>query len=74
MLHNIAVRGYNDLLNEIKKLHLNISETVRRSLFDEVTRRKNDLIQDDLLELEKLLSKENPDDYIRLVRQTRDEW
>ncbi len=73
MSHNIAVRIDDDLLNEIKKLHVNISETVRRALVDEVIQRKNELIQEDLLELEKLLSKENPEDYIRLVRQSRDE-
>ncbi|MHB1811950.1 MAG: type II toxin-antitoxin system CcdA family antitoxin [Thermoplasmataceae archaeon] len=73
MSHNIAVRIDDDLLNEIKKLHVNISETVRRALVDEVNQRKNELIQDDLLALEKLLSKENPEDYIRLVRQSRDE-
>ena len=73
MSHNIAVRIDDDLLNEIKKLHVNISETVRRALVDEVNQRKNELIQDDLLALEKLLAKENPEDYIRLVRQSRDE-
>ena len=73
MSHNIAVRIDDDLLNEIKKLHVNISETVRRALVDEVNQRKNELIQDHLLALEKLLAKENPEDYIRLVRQSRDE-
>ena len=73
MSHNIAVRIDDDLLDEIKKLHVNISETVRRALVDEVNQRKNELIQEDLLELEKLLSKENPEDYIRLVRKSRDE-
>ena len=49
MSHNIAVRIDDDLLNEIKKLHVNISETVRRALVDEVIQRKNELIQEDLL-------------------------
>ncbi|MCL6090732.1 MAG: type II toxin-antitoxin system CcdA family antitoxin [Candidatus Thermoplasmatota archaeon] len=73
MSRNIAVRIDDSLFDEIKKLHVNISDTVRQALTDEVTHKKNELIQDDLLALEKLLSKENPEVYVKLVRQSRDE-
>lgn len=73
MSHNIAVRIDDDLLSEIKRLHVNIADTVRRALAEVVNQRKNELIQEDLLALEKLLTKENSEDYVRLVRQSRDE-
>ena len=73
MTHNIGVRIDDKLLNDVKELHVNISETVREALIKEVARKKTQALRESLQKLEKMLADENPQDYIRLIRESRDQ-
>ncbi len=73
MTHNIGVRIDDKLLNDVKELGVNISETVREALIKEVARRKNQALRESLHKLEEMLADENPQDYIRLIRESRDQ-
>lgn len=73
MTHNIGVRIDDKLLNDVKELGVNISETVREALIKEVARRKTQALRESLHKLEEMLADENPQDYIRLIRESRDQ-
>jgi post-segregation antitoxin (ccd killing protein) len=73
MTHNIGVRIDDKLLDKIKKLKVNISETVREALINEVAKRETYALKESLDKLQKMLANEDPDDYVRLVRESRDQ-
>ncbi len=73
MSHLIGVRIDDELLEKLKNLKVNISKTVREALIDEVAKREGYALNESLNKLQKMLAKEDPDDYVRLLRESRDE-
>jgi post-segregation antitoxin (ccd killing protein) len=73
MSHNVSIRLDDEILKELKELNLNVSETVRRALREEIKRRRKEELKKNMDLARKLLSSEDVEFYVKAVRETRDE-
>jgi post-segregation antitoxin (ccd killing protein) len=73
MSHNISIRLDDKILKEIKELNLNLSETVRKALMDEIRKKRKEELKKNLDKARDLLESEEIDFFTRAVRETRDE-
>ena len=73
MSHNVSIRLDDEILKELKELNLNVSETVRRALREEIKRLRKEELKKNMDLARKLLSSEDVEFYVKAVRETRDE-
>jgi antitoxin CcdA len=68
----LKLRG--KLLDEARRLNINISELINNILENEVRRRRLMLIEERLKEKKEILDKINIEDIVRLVREDREAY
>ena len=73
MSRNVSIRLDDAILKELKELNLNLSDTVRRGLLEEIRKKRRDELKKNLDMARELLKSEDIDFYTRAVRETRDE-
>ena len=73
MSRNVSIRLDDEILKELKELNLNLSETVRKALHEEIRKRRREELKKSLAMARELLKSEDIDFYTRAVRETRDE-
>lgn len=73
MSHNVSIRLDDEILKELKELNLNLSETVRKALLEEIRKKRREDLKKNLETARELLKSEDIDFYTRAVRETRDE-
>lgn len=73
MSHNVNIRIDDEILKELKELDLNLSETVRKALLEEIRKKRGEGLRKNLDLAKELLNSEDVDFYTRAVRETRDE-
>jgi post-segregation antitoxin (ccd killing protein) len=73
MSHNVSVRLDDEILKEIKDLNLNVSETIRAALTEEIKKRRKEKLKKNLVLVNKFLESEDINFYIKAVRESRDE-
>ncbi|MHB8361796.1 MAG: type II toxin-antitoxin system CcdA family antitoxin [Thermoplasmataceae archaeon] len=73
MSHNVSVRLDDKILKEIKDLNLNVSETIRVALTEEIKKRRKEKLKKNLVLVNKFLETEDINFYIKAVRESRDE-
>ena len=73
MSHNVSIRLDDEILKQLKELNLNLSETVRRALLEEIRKRRREELKKNLAIARELMESEDIDFYTRAVRETRDE-
>ncbi|MHB1492961.1 MAG: type II toxin-antitoxin system CcdA family antitoxin [Thermoplasmataceae archaeon] len=73
MSHNVSVRLDDEILKEIKDLNLNVSETIRVALTEEIKKRRKEKLKKNLILVNKFLESEDINFYIKAVRESRDE-
>jgi hypothetical protein len=66
----LKLRG--KLLNEARRLNINISELIKSMLENEVCKRRLILIEERLKEKKEILDKINIKDIVRLIRENRE--
>ncbi|MFI5421797.1 MAG: type II toxin-antitoxin system CcdA family antitoxin [Nitrososphaerales archaeon] len=69
----ITVRVDGETKRKIKKHGINVSETVRRALQREISKREEESLQRALDEAGQILRKIPEKDIVRLIRESRDE-
>ena len=73
MSRNVSIRLDDEILKELKELNLNLSETVRRELLEEIRKRRREELKKSLAIAREIMKSEDIDFYTRAVRETRDE-
>ena len=73
MSRNVSIRLDDKILKELKELNLNLSETVRRALLEEIRKRRREELKKSLAIAREIMKSEDIDFYTRAVRETRDE-
>ena len=73
MSRNVSIRLDDAILKDLKELNLNLSDTVRRALLEEIRKKRRDELKKNLDMARELLKSEDIDFYTRAVRETRDE-
>ena len=73
MSRNVSIRLDDEILKELKELNLNLSETVRKALHEEIRKRRREELKKSLAMARELMKSEDIDFYTRAVRETRDE-
>ncbi len=73
MTELVSVRVDKETKELISKLGINVSETVRKALQDEIKRRREEELSQGLKKAKLILSKVSDRDIIRAVRETRDQ-
>ena len=73
MSHNVSIRLDDEILKQLKELNLNLSETVRRALLEEIRKRRREELKKNLAIARELMESEDIDFYTMAVRKTRDE-
>ena len=73
MSRNVSIRLDDAILKDLKELNLNLSDTVRRGLLEEIRKKRRDELKKNLDMARELLKSEDIDFYTRAVRETRDE-
>jgi post-segregation antitoxin (ccd killing protein) len=68
----VSVKIKRKLLNEARRLNINISELINNILENEARRRRLMLVEDRLKEKKEILDKINIEDIVRLVREDRE--
>jgi post-segregation antitoxin (ccd killing protein) len=68
----VSVKIKRKLLDEARRLNINISELINNILENEVRRRRLMLIEERLKEKKEILDKINIEDIVRLVREDRE--
>ena len=69
----VSAKVRRELLEEAKRLNVNVSELIRRALEDEVRRRKLMLLEERLKRKRRVLAKIDVDEVVRLIRGDREE-
>ncbi len=69
----ITVRVDTETKKKLKKHRINVSETVRRALQNEISKREEEDLQRALDEAGRILRKIPEKDIVRAVRESRDE-
>ena len=73
LTETISVRIDEILASEIKKLGVNITQTVRSALEEEVKRRKHAELKQNLTRLRELFAGDDFDTYLRALNESRGE-
>jgi post-segregation antitoxin (ccd killing protein) len=68
----VSAKIKRELLDEARRLNINISELIKNILENEVRRRRLMLIEERLKEKKEILDKINIEDIVRLVREDRE--
>ena len=68
----VSAKIKRELLDEARRLNINISELIKSTLENEVCKRRLILIEERLKEKKKILDKINIKDIVRLVREDRE--
>ena len=69
----VSAKVRRELLEEAKRLNVNVSELIRRALEDEVRRRRLMLLEERLKRKRRVLAKIDVDEVVRLIRGDREE-
>jgi post-segregation antitoxin (ccd killing protein) len=67
----VSAKIKRELLDEARRLNINISELIKSMLENEVCKRRLILIEERLKEKKEILDKINIEDIVRLVRENR---
>jgi antitoxin CcdA len=73
MTELVSVRVDKETKELINKLGINVSETVRKALQEEIRRRREEELTEGLKKAKLILSKVSDQDIVRAVRETRDQ-
>ena len=73
MSRNVSIRLDDEILKELKELNLNLSETVRKALHEEISKRRREELKKSLAMARELVKSEDIDFYTRAAWETRDE-
>jgi post-segregation antitoxin (ccd killing protein) len=73
MSRNVRIRLDDEILRDLKDLNLNLSETVRKALIEEIRKKRREELKKNLDAAREILKSEDVDIYTRAVRETRDE-
>ncbi|MCE4621196.1 MAG: type II toxin-antitoxin system CcdA family antitoxin [Desulfurococcales archaeon] len=68
----VSAKVRRELLEEARRLNINISELIRRALEEEVRRRRLLRLEERLREKQGILAKIDVDELVRLIREDRD--
>lgn len=68
----VSAKVRRELLEEAKRLNINVSELIRRALEDEVRRRKLAVLEERLRKKHNILAKIDIDEVARLIREDRE--
>ncbi len=68
----VSAKVRRELLEEARKLNINISEVIRRALEEEVRRRRLAMLEERLRRKSDILSKIDIDEVVRLIREDRE--
>jgi post-segregation antitoxin (ccd killing protein) len=68
----VSVRMRRELLEEARRLNINISELIRSTLENEVRRHRLILLEERLKGEKEILDKINIEDIVRLIREDRE--
>jgi len=68
----VSAKIKRELLDEARRLNINISELIKSTLENEVCKRRLILIEERLKEKKKILDKINIKDIVRLIREDRE--
>ena len=69
----ISAKISEDLKRKIDELGISPSEVIRRALEEEVRRRTRELLKERLKEVSSILSKVEREEWIKAIRETREE-
>jgi antitoxin CcdA len=70
----VSVKIKRKLLDEARRLNINISELIKSMLENEVCKRRLILIEERLKEKKKILDKINIKDIVRLIRENKEAY
>jgi post-segregation antitoxin (ccd killing protein) len=70
----VSAKIKRELLDEARRLNINISELIKSTLENEVRRRRLMLIEERLKEKKEILDKINIEDIVRLIREDREAY
>jgi post-segregation antitoxin (ccd killing protein) len=73
MPHKVSIRLDVEILKEIKELDLNLSETFRKALLDEIMKKRKEELKKNMDKARDLLGSEDIDFFTRALGATRDE-
>ncbi|TDA37606.1 MAG: hypothetical protein DSO09_06685 [Candidatus Methanomethylicota archaeon] len=68
----VSAKVRRELLDEARKLNINVSELIRSTLENEVRRRKLLLLEEKLKNQKSILDKINIDDIVKIIREDRE--
>jgi post-segregation antitoxin (ccd killing protein) len=68
----VSAKVRKELLDEARKLNINVSELIRSTLENEVRRRKLLLLEEKLKNQKSILDKINIDDIVKIIREDRE--
>ena len=68
----VSARVRREVLEEARRLGINVSELIRRALEEELRRRRLALLEEKLREKRDVLAKIDVDEIVRLVREDRE--
>ncbi|MCC6013473.1 MAG: type II toxin-antitoxin system CcdA family antitoxin [Candidatus Verstraetearchaeota archaeon] len=68
----VSAKVRRELLDEARKLNINVSELIRNALENEVRRRKLLLLEEKLKNQKSILDKINIDDIVKIIREDRE--
>ncbi len=68
----VSAKVRRELLEEARRLNINVSELIRRALEEEVRRRKLLRLEERLKEKQDILAKIDVEELVRLIREDRD--
>jgi len=69
----ISAKISEDLKRKIDELGISPSEVIRRALEEEVRRRTRELLKERLEEVSSILSKVGKEEWVKSIRETREE-
>jgi len=69
----ISAKISEDLKRKIDELGISPSEVIRRALEEEVRRRTRELLKERLKEVSSILSKVGKEEWVKSIRETREE-
>ena len=73
MSRNVSIRLDDKTLKDLKDLNLNLTETVRRALSEEIRKKRREELKKNMNLARGLLTSEDVEFYTNAVRESRDE-
>ena len=68
----VSAKVRRELLEEARRLNINVSELIRRALEEEVRRRKLMMLEERLRRKHSILAKIDVDEVVKLIRRDRE--